>query len=199
MTESLAKADQKETERKAAEQAKRDKAGEQAKAAKAGKLEHPWSFDGIKTSLKIGTTLAYAMEGTNAKGKPIEDTLRGEVHGHDDLDVKILQYKDSQKDIPAVMQAQGHPWGKLSPFFWVEKSKTTLLRKESVEVPAGSFDCVVAEIKGFFGTHLTVWMIVDQPGIYAQVIEHPNTNAAEADEGTPTEVTYRLASLEREQ
>ncbi len=199
MTEALAKSDKADADRKKAEEAERDKAGEQAKAAKAGKLEHPWTFDGVKATLKIGTVLSYAMEGTDAKGKPSTDSLHAEVHGHDDLDVKILQYKDSQKDIPAVMQPQGHPWAKLSPFFWVEKSETTLLRKESLTVPAGSFECVVAEIKGFFGTHLTVWMIADQPGIYAQVVEHPNTNAAEGAEAELTETTYRLTKIEHEQ
>lgn len=194
MSEALAQSDKKAEEEKKAKDAEAAKAAEAAKKAKEGVVEHPWGFDGLKTSLKIGTVLHWEMEGKNAKGKPVADRLYGEVAGHDDLDVKILEYKESQKDVPAVTQAQGHPWGKLSPFFWVEQNKTKILRKETVQVPAGSFECVVAEITGFFGNHLTVWMIVDKPGIYAQVIEHPNTQAVEGED--QTEITYRLASIE---
>lgn len=195
MSDALAKADQKDAKAKEAKAKEEEEAAKQAKKAKEGVLEHPWTFDGVKTTLVIGTNLVYDMEGTDKKGKPIADELHGEIHGHDNLDVKILEYKASQKDIPAVMQPQGHPWGKLSPFFHVEQSETKLLRKESVQVPAGSFDCVVAEITGYFGNHLTVWMIADKPGIYAQVVEHPNTKNTEAAAENPTDVTYRLASL----
>ena len=67
------------------------------------------------------------------------------------------------------------PWGKLSPFFHVDQSETTLTKKESVQVPAGTFDCVVADLKDFFGKQLTVWMVVDKPGVYAKVVEtYPN-------------------------
>lgn len=200
VTEALAQSDKKAEDAKKAKAAEDAKLAEAAKKAKEGVLEHPWSFDGVKTSLKIGTKLAYEMSGTNAKGKPVSDRLNGEIHGHDELDVKILEYKDSQKNVPAVMQPQGHPWAKHSPFFWVEQSETTFLRRESVQVPAGTFDCMVADIKGFFGNHITVWMIVDQPGIYAQVVEHANTNAAGAEgkDADLTEITYRLASIEHE-
>lgn len=200
MSEALAQSDKNAEEAKKAKEAEDAKLLEAAKKAKEGVLEHPWSFDGVKASLKVGTKLAYEASGTNAKGKPVSDRLLGEIHGHDQLDVKILEYKESQKKVPAVMQPQGHPWTKASPFFWVEQSETKLLRKETVEVPAGTFACVVADITGYFGNHLTVWMIEDQPGIYAQVIEHANTKAAEGDAKTTdlTEITYRLASIEHE-
>lgn len=196
MAEALAASDKKAEADKKAKEAEAAKAAEAAKKAKEGVVEHPWSFDGVKASLKIGTVLVYEMEGTNAKGKPVSDRLHGEIAGHDDLDVKILEYKESQKNVPAVMQPQGHPWVKLSPFFWVEQSDTTILRKETVQVPAGSFECVVAEITGYFGNHLTVWMIADKPGIYAKVVEHPNTKTGEGEGEDLTEITYELASIE---
>ncbi|MCX4243805.1 hypothetical protein [Paraliomyxa miuraensis] len=196
MAEALEQSDKKAEDEKKAKEAEAAKAAEAAKKAKEGVVEHPWTFDGVKTSLVIGTVLAWEMSGTNAKGKPVQDTLHGEIAGHDDLDVKILEYKESQKNVPAVMQPQGHPWGKLSPFFWVEQNETTILRKEAVQVPAGSFECVVAEITGYFGNHLTVWMIVDKPGIYAKVIEHPNTKSGEGEGEDQTEITYALASIE---
>lgn len=198
MSEALAQSDKNTEAAKKAKEAADAEAAEAAKKAKEGVIEHPWSFDGVKTSLKIGTVLTYDMDGVDAKGKPVADRLLGEIAGHDELDVKILEYKESQKKVPAVMQPQGHPWNKLSPFFWVERNETKVLRKETVQVPAGSFDCVVAEVTGFFGNHLTVWMIADQPGIYAQVIEHPNTKASEGEGAGEdrTEIRYRLASIE---
>lgn len=196
MSEALAEADKNKAEQQKAKEAERDKAAKQAKAAKKGVLEHPWTFDGLKVGLPIGTILEYEIAGTDAKGKPVKDRLHAEVAGQDDNDVKILEYKQSQKDIPAVMQPQGHPWTKLSPFFWVEKVEVKLLRRESVQVPAGSFECMVADLSGFFGNHLTVWMVIDKPGVYAKVVEHPNTKNAEQDD--PTEITYTLVELRKE-
>lgn len=199
VSEALAQSDAKAKEAKEAKAAEDAKLAEAAKKAKEGVLEHPWTFDAVKAGLPIGTALAYEMSGKNAKGKPVSDRLLAEVKGASDTDVKVLQYKESQKGDRAVTQPQGYAWEKLSPFFHVEQSKVELLRKESVQVPAGTFDCVVADVTGFFGNHLTVWMIADEPGIYAQVVEHPNTGAATEGKGKDqTEITYALASIEHE-
>jgi hypothetical protein len=198
VSEALAQSDKQAQDAKKAKETNDAQLAAAAKKAKEGVLEHPWTFDEVKASLVIGTALAYEMTGTNAKGKPVSDRLLGEVRGEDGSTVKILEYKESQKGDPAVTQPQGHPWAKQSPFFWVEQSETKLLRSESVQVPAGTFECVVADVTGFFGNNLTVWMIADKPGIYAQVVEHPNANAAEATGKNQdlTEITYRLASIE---
>lgn len=195
VSEALAQSDAKAKDEKEAKAAADAKLAEAAKKAKEGVLEHPWTFDEVRTSLAIGTTLAYDMSGTNAKGKPVQDRMLGAVKGSRDADVKVVQYKESQKGNPAVTQPQGFGWEKLSPFFHVEQSETKLLRTETVEVPAGTFECVAAEISGFFGNRLTVWMIADKPGIYAKVVEHPNAGA-EADD--KTEITYALASIGHE-
>lgn len=198
VSEALAQSDKKAADEKAAKAADDAKLADAAKKAKEGALEHPWSFDQVKSGLPVGTALAYEMSGKNAKGKPVSDRLLGEVKGGSDTDVKIVQYKESQKGDPAVTQPQGYAWDKLSPFFHVEQSKTEIVRRESVEVPAGKFDCVVAEVTGFFGNHFTVWMIADKPGIYAKVVEHPNTGAATEGKGKDqTEITYALASIEQ--
>jgi peptidyl-tRNA hydrolase len=194
VAEALAESDKKAQDEKAAKAAEDAKLTEAAKKAKEGVLEHPWTFDAVRASLTPGMLLTYEMSGKNAKGKPVSDRMLGEVKGGSDSDVKILQYKESQKGDPAVTQTQGHKWENLSPFFRVEQSETKVLRKESVQVPAGTFDCVVADITGFFGNHLTVWMIVDKPGIYAQVVEHANVGADAKDK---TEIAYKLASIEQ--
>jgi hypothetical protein len=201
VSEALTASDKKAEDAKKAKEAEDKKLAEAAKKAKEGVLEHPWTFDAVKGSLVNGTALTYEMTGTNAKGKPVSDRLLGEVRGEDGSTVKILEYKESQKGDPAVTQPQGHPWAKQSPFFWVEQSETKLLRTESVQVPAGTFECVVADLTGFFGNHFTVWMIADKPGIYAQVVEHANANAADAKgkKKDLTEITYKLASIEQKQ
>ena len=173
VSEALAQSDKKAQDEKAAKAAEDQKLAEAAKKAKAGVLEHPWTFDEVKAGLPIGTALAYAMSGTNAKGKPVSDRMLAEVKGSSDTDVKVLFFKESQKGDAAVTQPQGYAWDKLSPYFHVERSEAKILRPETVQVPAGSFDCVVADVTGFFGNNYTVWMIVDKPGVYAKVVEHP--------------------------
>ena len=193
MSKAAEQAEKKDAEEKKAKEEADKKLAEQAKAAKAGKVENPWKFEAVKTTLIPGTVLDYEMTGTDIKGKPVEDRLHASVVSHTDADIKILEYKKSVSGNPAVTQPQGHPWASVSPFFWVEQSEIEYVRREQVNVPAGAYDCVVADIKGYFGKHVTVWMIVDQPGIYAQVVEHPNSKSAE--EGDPTEITYKLASI----
>jgi hypothetical protein len=51
------------------------------------------------------------------------------------------------------------------------RPKLKILRTEKVEVPAGSFDCTVVELKSMFGDIKTVWMINNKPGKYAKVTQ----------------------------
>ena len=78
--------------------------------------------------------------------------------------------------------------------FVLEKAERELVAVEKVKVPAGEFDCVKAEIKGFFGGHHTVWIIKDKPGIYAKVVDHGNANEDE----DKTEKVYELAKITSE-
>lgn len=194
MKEAAKAAEDKDAADKKAKEEADKKLAEQAKEAKADEVANPWKFEQMKDSLKVGLVLDYAMSGTDAKGKPVQDELHGEVTGHEEMDVKILEYKKSAAGNPAVTQPQGHPWVEVSPFFWVEQREVEYQRRESVTVPAGTFETVVAHITGFFGNDLTVWMIVDKPGVYAKVVEHPNSKSAE--EGDQTEITYELAKIE---
>jgi hypothetical protein len=65
------------------------------------------------------------------------------------------------------------------------------VKLESVQVPAGTFDTVVVELRDFFGAHQTVWLIKDKPGIYAKVVDHGN----QQDEADKTEMTYELTKF----
>ncbi len=188
ISKSLADADAKEAKRLAdAEAAK--KAVVVKKDPNA--LELPWSVDAMKAQLQMGLKLEYAITGVDAKGKPVEDSFLGVVKAANPGDVGVVAYRASQAQEPIASQVATTPWGSLSPFFAVEKAKSKLVRTESVTVPAGSFDCVVVELEGFFGAHRTVWMVRDKPGVYAQVVDHGNRT----DEADQTELTYALTSI----
>lgn len=188
MAEALAEADKKEADRKAAEQAKKDAIKVEKKT---DALELPWSFDDLKAGLPMGTALEYQLTGTDAKGKPVEDKWTGEVKANNENEVGVISSRDADKAKPQATQVAMIPWSRVSPFFFVEKSEPEVTAREKVSVPAGEFECVVAELKGFFGAHLTVWMIADKPGVYAKVVDHGNIN----DEADQTELTYELVSL----
>jgi len=155
------------------------------------KVEHPWNVDQVKTGLQMGTVIMYDVSGTNAKGKEVTDEFRGEVKGNNENDVAITQTLMSAADTPQAKQAASFAWSNLSPFFGVEKAEVEVARREKIETPAGSFDCIVVELKGFFGAHKTVWLPIGKPGIYAQVVDHGNAN----EEGDETEMTYVLKSV----
>ena len=188
MADALAESDAKEAKRKAdAEAAK--------KAAKPVKdpnvLAMPWTVDGLKEGLSMGMQLEYALTGTDAKGKPVEDTYTGKVKANNASDVGVVAYRGTQASEPIATQVATLSWSTLSPFFSVERPSTELVRKESITTPAGTFDTVVVEVKGFFGAHRTVWMVADKPGVYAQVVDHGTAT----DEADQTELTYVLTSV----
>jgi hypothetical protein len=188
LKETLEAADAKEKARVEAEREKND-------AVKVRKdpsaLEHPWSVDTVKSAMVMGTQLTYAVSGTDAKGKAVEDEFRAVVKGTDDSSVGVTQDLASEKDRPTAGQVAQVPWSSQSPFFALDKAEIEIVGRETVTVPAGTFETVAAELTGFFGGHRTVWMISDKPGIYAKVIDHGNKN--EADD--KTELIYELATI----
>lgn len=189
MAEALAASDKKEAEKKAAEEAKKA-------SIEVDKKEDPnalpWSFDEVKAGLPMGTKVDYRLTGTDAKGKPVEDAWTGTIKAPGENDVGLTSTRISQQDTPQATQVAKIEWSRVSPFFFVEKSEPKVTGREKVTVPAGEFDTVVADLEGFFGQHLTVWMIADKPGIYAKVIDHGNKN----EEGDQTELVYELSGVE---
>lgn len=189
MAEALAQADAKEAARKEAEEEKK-----QAVAVEktSDTLELPWTFDALKAKLEMGTVLVYEVAGTDAKGKPVEDEYRCEIKAANPTDVAVVQYFVSKQNEVTAKQVAKHDWSRLSPCFVVEKPTTEVLGREPVRAPSGSYDTVVADLQGFFGAHRTVYMIPDQPGVYAKVVDHPNAN----EEADQTALTYLLKQVE---
>lgn len=156
------------------------------------KVELPWKPEAIRDALRGGVTLVYKQTGTNAKGKPVEDDYRCEVKKASTTEVgTVCDGVRHPSDDPGATQVAMQPWSHYGPFFAVERPEKTLVERGALTVPAGTFDCVQVELKGFFGDSLTVWMIADKPGIYAKVLRHPNTSV----EGDKTELVFELAEL----
>ena len=171
---------------------KKDEKKEEAPKPKSDELAQPWAFEEVRYHLRGGATLVYKQTGTNAKGKTVEDDFKCEIK------------KSSTKDVGVVCDGVNHPskdkgatqvamqeWTQYSPFFTVQQAEKTLVKREEITVGAGTFDCVNAELKGFFGNSYSVWMIADKPGIYAKVIKHPNTG----EEEDKTDLTFELAEM----
>ncbi len=162
------------------------------KTLEPGKVELPWTFERVSVSLPPGTEINYKLSGKDAKGKDVADTFSCKIKKISKQDVTTVC---NTVDTPSKDKGAGMPatrdWTKYSPLFAVERPEHELLKREKITVPAGEFDCVSANLNGFFGARYTVWMIVDQPGVYAKVIEMPNASA----EGDKTEKVYELIEL----
>ncbi|MCA9714071.1 MAG: hypothetical protein H6713_04705 [Myxococcales bacterium] len=186
-TKTDAKADEK------AADAKADEADDkkEPKTLEPGKVELPWTWERVSGSFEMGMEFTYDLSGTDAKGKELKDQFLCKIPKANDKEVGVVcnTVEKPSKDKGAG-QVATLTWSEFSPMFSVEKPTHELKSRETITVPAGEFDCVVADLKDFFGKQLTVWMIVDKPGVYAKVIETmPN---AEDDK---TNKVYELAAI----
>ncbi len=184
------KSDDKKAEKKA--EKKEEKKAEEKAPPKEKALALPWAFEDVREALRGGATLVYKQTGTDAKGKSVEDDYKCEVKKSSGTEVGTVcnGVNHPSKDKGATQVAMAE-WSQYSPFFSVSRPEKTLVKREQVSVPAGSFDCVQVELKGFFGNNYTAWMIEDKPGIYAKVVKHANTG----EEGDKTELVFELAEM----
>ncbi len=152
----------------------------------------PWTPAQVKSAIAAGTKLAYARSGTDAKGKKVGGTLTYVVAKiGDDGPVTSYTIDPDPGTNAASSQLATVPWSNLSPLFAMEKPTVTVSGRESVTVPAGTFECSRAQLEDFFGNSKTVWMIVDRPGIYAKVEDHGSAR----DEADKTEIVLELTAL----
>ncbi len=150
----------------------------------------PWKFEDVSASLGAGTKLVYDMKGKDEKGKDVADTYECTIKSANDKGVGVAC---TRIDNPSKGEGEVATldWSQFSPMFAVEKPEHTLVERVKVTVPAGEFDCVVAELKDFFGNTKKVWMVVDKPGVYAKVEDLGNTGSEEKQSTT----TYELKEL----
>ena len=153
-------------------------------------VELPWMREDVLGAIKAGTKMTYELSGKDGKGKDVSDTYECVVKKADDAGAGVAC---SRVDNPAKGEGQlaTLPWTKFSPTFALEKPEHTLVERTKVTVPAGEFDTVVVELKDFFQNTRKVWMVVDKPGVYAQVVDMGNTGA----EDDKTELTYKLKAI----
>lgn len=176
--------------------APKEDAKKETKAAppKVDPTAAPWTYEAVMTALTPGTKAVYKRSGTDAKGKKAGGELTYVVRGSTkDAAATSYTIEPDPGTNKASSQVANAPWSQLSPFFAMEKVETNVKGRESVTVPAGTFEASVAELSDFFGNKKTVWMIVDQPGIYAKVVDAGNSG----DEADKTEITYELVSVQR--
>ena len=170
------------------------KADTKAAPPKVDPMALPWSSDTVMAALKSGTKVVYARSGTDAKGKKAGGQLTYQVRGAqmDGVGTSYTIDPDPGTNKASSMVANTS-WSSLSPFFAMEKTESKVIGREPVTVPAGTFETTKAELTDFFGNKKTVWMIVDQPGIYAKVVDAGN----EGDAADKTEITYELVSVQK--
>ncbi len=152
----------------------------------------PWAADAVETAMAQGTKVAYARTGTDAKGKKVGGTLTYVLERADDdgATTSFTIAPDPGSNKASAMPATA-PHSTLSPLFAMEKPTIAMAGRESITVPAGTFDAAKAELTDFFGNGKTVWMIVDRPGLYAKVHDRGNGG----DEADKTDITYELVAL----
>jgi hypothetical protein len=167
------------------------KADESA-AEKPKKLAHPWEHGGVSEMMKLGTTLVYKQTGKDIAGKDVEDDYQCVIKSSsaDGAGVVCNGINHPSKDKGA-NEVATTPWTAFSPFFAVEQPTPTLIGRADLTVPAGTFDTVEIEVKGFFGDDYTFWLIADKPGVYAKVIKRANSTT----EGDQTNLTFELSSM----
>jgi hypothetical protein len=161
---------------------------------KATELAHPWIYEDVREGLRGGAKVVYAQTGTDGAGKAVEDDWACTIAKSTEAEVGVtcngVNHPSKDKGAGQVAMTE---WNQFSPFFTVSRAEETLVGREEVTVPAGTFKTVKAEVKDFFGAHYTVWMIEDQPGIYAKVHKHANT----ADESDKTDMVFELKEVSR--
>lgn len=149
----------------------------------------PWTYETVRDAMAPGTKVVYARSGVDAKGKKVGGKLTYVISSAD-KDGPTTSYTidpDPGTNKASAMPATT-PWTATSPFFAMEKPTTTIVGKESVTVPAGTFETSRAEVKDFFGNTKTVWMIIDKPGLYAKVVDAGNDSDKQ-------EIVFELVAL----
>jgi hypothetical protein len=161
-------------------------------ADKPKKLENPWDRTAVKETMKMGTTLVYKQTGKDAAGKDVQDDYQCMIKASSAEGAGVLcngiHHPSKDKGANEVATT---PWTDLSPFFAVEQPQTKLVARADLTVPAGTFDTIEIEVKGFFGDDYTFWLIADKPGVYAKVIKRANSTT----EGDQTNLTFELATM----
>lgn len=164
----------------------------EARPKKVDPTAPPWTVDAIRAAMQPGTKAIYERSGTDAKGKKVGGKLTYALsNASDDGATTSYTIDPDPGTNKASSQPANTPWSTLSPFFAMEKPTVTVSGREEVTVPAGKFMASKAELADFFGNKKTVWMIVDQPGVYAKVQESPNASA----EGDKTAIVYELVEI----
>ncbi len=151
----------------------------------------PWSIDDVRSALAAGTKLVYVRSGVDAKGKKVGGKLTYLLRATNDEGATTSYTVDPDPGTNLASSQAAHvPWSNSGPFFAMERPTSKVSGRESVTVPAGTFEASVAEVDDFFGNHKKLWMIVDKPGVYAKVVDGGANDPADK-----TEITLELEAI----
>jgi len=142
--------------------------------AEEGSDSLPWTVEDLKESYTVGTKITYSRSGTNKKGEEAGGTHYFEVK---DAGPKAVA-------IDSVWQDGGGKSSGFNQYYWdqdlmflesMSKAEFEITGAEQIETPAGTFDTVVVKVKREFfddWKRQTYWLIPDQPGVYAKLVDH---------------------------
>lgn len=134
-------------------------------------LKMPWTVEAVAAATKPGRKTIYRREGVDDDGTPVAGRLVLEVLPSEDgrfvIDRSFLA--DDGSAVSAGIISTDAPG--ITPFFSMGND-FEIQRWEEVEVPAGTFECLVVVVESFFGGRWTYWLVPDQPGVYARWVEH---------------------------
>lgn len=145
----------------------------EAADADAGGASLPWTLEDLQQAFRPGVKITYSRSGTNDEGEEVGGTSVFEVVEATEQQVHIAA---SWED-PLNQEWGSGPietdWESAMFLESLSGAEIEVVGSERVEIPAGVFDTVVVELThDFFGTTDRYWLVPDQPGVYARVVDY---------------------------
>ena len=141
----------------------------------------PWTEEGLKETLTVGTKIVYSRSGTYPWGLEVgaEATHTFEVTEATDESVLVLNTWNDPENEGLGNNSARLPWSEAFFLNSYSPGKTEVTGTERVETSAGTFETVVVEVDPGDGEwpKQTYWLIPDRPGVYAKFIEQQTDEA----------------------
>lgn len=130
-----------------------------------------WSDTGLRGGLTIGTRMVFDRSGIDNMGLEAGGTHTFEVIRATDTEIVVeTVWEDPANEAMGSMDYFGQ-WGGAYYLLSTSDHEANVIGEEQVETPAGTLDTVVVEVTGKWDTKHTYYMVADQPGVYAKVVD----------------------------
>lgn len=145
----------------------------QASDAAAGGASLPWTVEELKQALRPGVKITYSRSGVDDDGNEVGGTSVFEVVEVTEQQVHIAASWEDPLNGERGSGPKEIDWASAMFLESFSGSEVEVVGTERVETPAGVFDTVVVELThDFFGETQRYWLIPDQPGVYARVVDY---------------------------